>query len=66
VLESLHRLLPDEVALIGVGGVMSGQDAARKVELGADLVQFYTGFVYQGPDLIGESVRAIGQRLSSR
>jgi len=66
VLESLHRLLPDEVALIGVGGVMSGEDAARKVGLGADLVQFYTGFVYRGPELIGESVRAIGQRLSGR
>jgi dihydroorotate dehydrogenase len=59
VLAELRQALPGEVSIIGVGGVLDGDDAAHKVTLGADLVQFYTGFVYRGPDLIAESVRAI-------
>ncbi len=59
VLAALRDALPPEVALIGVGGILDGADAARKMELGADLVQFYTGFVYRGPDLIAEAVRAM-------
>ena len=51
--------LPSPTALIGVGGIDSGEAAAQKVRLGADLVQFYTGFVYRGPCLISDSVRAI-------
>jgi dihydroorotate dehydrogenase len=46
-------------ALIGVGGIMSGADAAEKIRLGADLVQLYTGFIYRGPELISESSQAI-------
>lgn len=59
VLAGLKAALPSQVALIGVGGITSGKDAARKIELGADLVQFYTGFVYRGPELISESLEAI-------
>jgi dihydroorotate dehydrogenase len=59
VLSRLRTALPPEVSLIGVGGITRGEHAARKVSLGADLVQFYTGFVYRGPDLIPECVEAI-------
>lgn len=56
-------IVVDEVAgrmgVIGVGGIMSGQDAATKIGLGADLVQIYTGFIYQGPGLIRECVETI-------
>ncbi|MFT5848249.1 MAG: dihydroorotate dehydrogenase [Psychroserpens sp.] len=38
--------------IIGVGGVHSAQDALEKIEAGADLVQVYTGFIYEGPRLI--------------
>lgn len=59
VLTQFRNALPGQVALIGVGGILNGDDAAEKIRLGADLVQFYTGFVYQGPTLIGDSVRKI-------
>ncbi len=59
ILASLKNALPAEVALIGVGGISSGEDAARKIQLGADLVQFYTGFVYRGPQLIADCLQAI-------
>ncbi|MBR9914346.1 MAG: quinone-dependent dihydroorotate dehydrogenase [Algicola sp.] len=38
--------------IIGVGGIHSAQDALEKIEAGADLVQIYTGFIYEGPSLI--------------
>jgi dihydroorotate dehydrogenase len=44
--------------LIGVGGIMSGDDARRRIDAGADLVQLYTGLVYGGPSLVGDVVRA--------
>jgi len=62
VLAAFRSLLPPEVALIGVGGITSGKDAVDKLELGADLVQFYTGMVYRGPELVGECLEAIAGR----
>ena len=62
VLRMLRTRLPDGIPLIGVGGVMSGADAAKKTAAGATLVQLYTGLVYRGPRLIGECVEAIRRR----
>ena len=59
VLAAFRAALPPEVALIGTGGISCGGDAAEKMQLGADLVQFYTGFVYRGPDLVNECLEAI-------
>lgn len=38
--------------IIGVGGIHSAEDALEKIDAGADLVQVYTGFIYEGPSLI--------------
>lgn len=62
VLAEMRSLLPAEIALIGVGGITCGQDAVDKLELGADLVQFYTGMVYRGPALVNECLEAIAER----
>jgi len=62
VLAAFRALLPENVALIGVGGITRGQDAVDKLELGADLVQFYTGMVYRGPELVNECLQAIAGR----
>jgi len=59
VLAQFRAALPDSIALIGTGGITCGEDAAEKIKLGADLVQFYTGFVYQGPDLVSDCLHAI-------
>lgn len=40
--------------IIGVGGIHSAEDAIEKLEAGASLVQLYTGFIYEGPNLIKE------------
>jgi dihydroorotate dehydrogenase len=62
VLAELREALPPSVALIGVGGITRGQDAVDKLDLGADLVQFYTGMVYRGPELVAECLQAIADR----
>jgi dihydroorotate dehydrogenase len=59
ILGELRQALPAEIALIGVGGITRGEDAVDKLRLGADLVQFYTGMVYRGPELVAECLRAI-------
>lgn len=45
--------------IIGVGGIHSAEDALEKLEAGADLVQIYTGFIYEGPRLIKQINQAI-------
>ncbi|WP_289041381.1 quinone-dependent dihydroorotate dehydrogenase [uncultured Zobellia sp.] len=45
--------------IIGVGGIHSEKDALEKLEAGADLVQLYTGFIYEGPALIKRINKAI-------
>lgn len=45
--------------IIGVGGIHSAKDALDKIEAGADLVQIYTGFIYEGPKLIKQINKAI-------
>ena len=59
VLAVVSDTVGQRMAKIGVGGIMNGHDARRKIELGADLVQIYTGFIYQGPGLIADAVDQI-------
>ncbi|CAL2064462.1 quinone-dependent dihydroorotate dehydrogenase [Tenacibaculum sp. 190524A05c] len=48
--------------IIGVGGIHSEKDALEKIDAGADLVQIYTGFIYEGPALIKRINKAILKR----
>jgi dihydroorotate dehydrogenase len=49
VLKLLRENLPSSIAIVSVGGVFSGRDVSERINLGASLVQGYTGFVYEGP-----------------
>ncbi len=59
ILRKLRLRLDDSIPLIGVGGILSGGDASGKIVAGARMVQFYTGMIYRGPELIGECVTSI-------
>ena len=61
-LAALAAELQGEVPLIGVGGIMSGPDAAEKFERGASLVQLYTGLIYRGPVLVAECAAVVQAR----
>ena len=49
------------IPIIGVGGIHSAQDAIDKINAGADLVQIYTGFIYEGPSLVRSINKALVQ-----
>ncbi|MBP6901019.1 MAG: quinone-dependent dihydroorotate dehydrogenase [Burkholderiaceae bacterium] len=61
VIRQLRAELGSAYPIIGAGGVMSGADALAKRQAGADLVQVYTGLIYQGPGLVGECARALAR-----
>jgi dihydroorotate dehydrogenase len=58
VLAAFHAALGGEIPLMGVGGILSGEDAAARMQAGADLVQVYTGLIYRGPALVREVAEA--------
>jgi dihydroorotate dehydrogenase len=60
VIEQLSKQLAGELPIIGVGGILSGEDAADKIAAGASLVQLYSGLIYKGPGLVHEVCRRIG------
>ena len=64
VLRGMAQQLGGKIPLIGVGGIVAGNDAAEKIAAGASLVQFYSGMIYRGPALIGESVEAIRRQAT--
>ena len=49
--------------IIGVGGIHSAQDAIEKLEAGASLIQLYTGFIYEGPQLVKDINKAILKKI---
>ena len=59
VIAQLRAALGRSFPIIGVGGILSAQDAVGKIRAGADVVQIYTGLIYQGPALVGQAARAI-------
>jgi dihydroorotate dehydrogenase len=58
----LRQYLGEKFPIIGVGGVFTSEEAREKLEAGADLIQVYTGFVYEGPSI----VKNINQGLLNR
>jgi dihydroorotate dehydrogenase len=63
VIRKLHAHLQGKVPIIGVGGVENADDAWEKLEAGADLVQIYTGLIYEGPGIVPDIVRGLLERV---
>jgi len=59
--EILASRLNKQIPIIAAGGITRPEDAIRKIEAGASLVQLYSGLIYEGPGLIPRTVRAISQ-----
>jgi dihydroorotate dehydrogenase len=54
VIRQLAAELKGALPIIGVGGILNGEDAQEKIDAGASLVQIYSGMIYRGPELIAE------------
>ncbi|HET9834748.1 MAG TPA: quinone-dependent dihydroorotate dehydrogenase [Rhodanobacteraceae bacterium] len=65
VLRGMARRLDGKIPVIGVGGILTGADAAEKLDAGATLVQIYTGMIYRGPWLLTECVNEIRRQRGS-
>ena len=59
VIRQLRQAMGPKFPIIGVGGILSGEDAVAKIKAGADVVQIYTGLIYRGPALVTEAATAI-------
>ena len=59
MLSSFYHELSDDIPIISVGGIDSPEEAQLRLELGAKLVQLYTGLIYQGPGLVHRVARAL-------
>jgi dihydroorotate dehydrogenase len=66
VVRILAQALDGTLPIIGVGGIVRGEDAADKLRAGASLVQVYTGLIYRGPALVRECVRATARAAARR
>ncbi len=62
IIQAFAAELGGRIPIIGVGGIMCGQDAVDKIKAGASLVQLYSGFIYNGPPLIVDCVRAMREQ----
>jgi dihydroorotate dehydrogenase len=59
VISQLSKQLAGELPIIGVGGILSGADAAEKISAGASLVQIYSGLIYRGPSLVHDICKTL-------
>jgi dihydroorotate dehydrogenase len=62
----MRRRLGGHIGIIGVGGILEGQDAVEKIDAGASLVQIYSGLIYRGPALVAECVNEIHRQQEAR
>ncbi len=58
LLQQLHKYINGAMPIIAVGGIMNTQDCIQKFDLGANLVQVYSGFIYHGPKLIKDCIQS--------
>ena len=62
IIRHIAKQTEGKLPIIGVGGIMNPVDAIEKLEAGASLIQVYTGFIYEGPNLVRNINKAILNR----
>jgi dihydroorotate dehydrogenase len=66
VIRYLRQKLGKDFPIIGVGGIMNPTDALEKIKAGADLIQLYTGFVYEGPEIVKRICKEVVRGVTHR
>jgi dihydroorotate dehydrogenase len=59
IIRFLRQNLGNNVLIIGIGGIFTAQDAKEKLEAGANLLQIYTGFIYEGPGIVKQILKKL-------
>jgi len=65
-IREFYKYLKGQVQIIGVGGIKNADDAWEKMLAGADYVQIYSQFIYQGPDMIKQIVGGLEARVKAQ
>jgi dihydroorotate dehydrogenase len=66
MLARTRKLVGPQMIIVGVGGIDSPETAWAKITAGADLIQLYSGLVYEGPLLVGRILKGLAKRLDER
>lgn len=61
----VHQKSEGKLPIIGVGGIMSGEDAQEMIDAGASLVEIYSGFIYEGPGLVKKIIKHLEKEQSA-
>ena len=62
----VHTKSEGKLPIIGVGGIMSPEDAYEMIKAGASLVEIYSGFIYEGPALIKRIIKYLESHTISK
>ena len=65
IIRKLYAHLQGKVPIIGAGGIENADDAWEKLVAGADLIQIYTGLIYEGPGIVRTIVRGLAERTEA-
>lgn len=64
VIHYLYQQTQGKLPIIGIGGIFSAEDAWEKIQAGASLLQFYTGWIYRGPWVVKEILSGLSEKLA--
>ncbi|MCP4187708.1 MAG: quinone-dependent dihydroorotate dehydrogenase [Gammaproteobacteria bacterium] len=59
VLQAFYRQLNEDIPIISVGGISTPEEAQLRLDMGASLVQVYSGLIYHGPSLVADIARSL-------
>ena len=66
VVRYIHQRTNGQIPIIASGGIFTGEDAKEKLDAGASLVQVWTGFIYEGPRIVKNICKGLGQYIEDR
>jgi len=59
VLHQTIKRVNGEIPVVSAGGIMNPEDAKRRLDMGAALIQVYTGLIYRGPGLVRQIIKGL-------
>jgi len=62
IIRHIHTKTNGNMPIIGVGGIYTLEDAIKKLNAGASLIQIYTGFIYEGPNIVKRINKGIANK----
>ena len=65
IIRKIYKLTNGKIPIIGVGGILTADDAWEKITAGASILQLYTGLVFEGPSIAKNIVKGLNKRLKA-